>query len=297
MAFEWLVEEIDILHNLTEQRVVQRFVLATFYFANSDERWFLSDNWLNHSVHECLWYSGMEEWVLFLAKGNISGSPWDYVSPCEQDPAAYLEDGVLYQRNGILKHFWLPYNGLIGSGIPPELNLLTDLETLVLDELKLISTMPEELFGLTNLEFLSMNDCGLYGSIPEAIGHSIIPVFACKLNINPRSYRQSANRTTTNRTWIVDNLPFSLDTNLFTSTIPMELGRLTLLEGILLYSLMLSGTIPSELALLTDMEHLELDDSGLTGTIPRWLGNMTSIEGLTMGDNSSLELSQQNLAF
>ncbi|CAB9499020.1 expressed unknown protein [Seminavis robusta] len=28
MAFEWLVEEIDILHNLPEQRVVQRFVLA-----------------------------------------------------------------------------------------------------------------------------------------------------------------------------------------------------------------------------------------------------------------------------
>ncbi|CAB9523981.1 Leucine Rich Repeat [Seminavis robusta] len=168
IAFRWLLDEIDILQHLTEQRVVQRFVLATFYFANSKDPWSLSDNWLNHSVHECLWYSSLEQWY-FSSEANIY-FPMDHISPCEQDLAGYLQDGILYQGEGIIRHLWLLHNGLVGLGIPSELYLLTDLKSMALDGLNHTRIIPEELSRLSNLEFISMNFCSLYGSIPEALG-------------------------------------------------------------------------------------------------------------------------------
>ncbi|CAB9523979.1 LRR receptor-like serine threonine-protein kinase [Seminavis robusta] len=304
-AFKWLMEEIDILRNLTEQRVVQRFVLATFYFAVSKDQWFSSDNWLNHSVHECLWYSSLEDYYYYFEANTNIYMPLDHISPCEHEPTGYLQDGILYQGDGILKHFWLSYNGLVGSEIPPELYLLTDLKSLALDELNLTSTIPEELSGLSNLEYLSMLGCGLFGSIPEAIGRlsklgnilvglnsltGTIPSSLYSLTSSMRCIIVTENQLTgpiPTELGLLTNLRgLLLDTNLFTGTIPTELGRLTLLESVLLHILMLSGTIPNEVVLLSDMKHLELDDSGITGTIPGWFGNMTSMEGLTIAFNS-----------
>ncbi|CAB9525303.1 LRR receptor-like serine threonine-protein kinase [Seminavis robusta] len=303
MAFQWLMEEIDVLHNLTEGRVVQRFVLATFYFANSEERWLFSNNWLNHSVHECLWYSSLEDWF-FFSEANIY-IPLDHIAPCEQDPAGYLEDGILYQGDGILKHFWLSFNGVVGSGIPPELYLLTELRSLALDELNLTSTIPEELSGLSNLEYLSMLGCGLFGSIPEALGSlsklGVIHFFYNSLTGTiPSSLfsltnsmqvitlvgNQLTGPITTELGLLTTLVGLGFEANLFTGTIPTELGRLTGLRYLFLAGLNLKGALPNELAVLTDMELLQLHNSGLTGTLPKWLGNMTSLEGLTLSDNS-----------
>ncbi|CAB9523982.1 Leucine Rich Repeat [Seminavis robusta] len=302
MAFEWLMEEFDILHNLTEGRVVQRFALATFYFANSKEPWSFSDNWLNHSVHECLWYSGLEDWYFFLAGAEF---PLDHISPCEQDPAGYLEEGIWYQGDGLLKHFWMSYNGLMGSGIPPELYLLTELRSLALDEFNLTSTIPEELSGLSNLEYISMFGCGLFGSIPQAIGRlsklrsinfawnsltETIPSSLFSLTNSMQAIGLLENQLTgpvpTELGLLTALGGLALDTNLFTGTIPTELGQVTGLGALLLSNNILSGTIPTEFAVFTDMEILHLEISDLTGTIPRWLGNLTSMESLTLAYNS-----------
>ncbi|CAB9519010.1 LRR receptor-like serine threonine-protein kinase [Seminavis robusta] len=302
-AFAWLMEEIDILHNLTEQRVVQRFVLATFYFANSEERWYFDDNWLNHSVHECLWYSSLEQWY-FTSAASIH-IPLDHISPCEQDVPGNLEGGILYQGDGILKHFWLSFNGLMGSGIPPELYLLTELKSLVLDGFNLTSTIPEELCGLPSLEYISMVSCGLYGSMPQALGGlsklraiylaansltGTIPASLFSLTHSMRDIALVDNQMTgpipTELGLLTDLLRIWFDTNFFTGTIPTELGQLTFLDGLDLAVLLLSGTIPAELEVLTDMVYLHLHNSGLTGTVPRWLANMTSLEHMTLSDNS-----------
>ncbi|CAB9509903.1 LRR receptor-like serine threonine-protein kinase [Seminavis robusta] len=303
MAFEWLMEEIDILQNLTAGRAVQRFVLATFYFANSEEQWLFSDNWLNHSVHECLWYSSLEDYYFFFGADTVF--PLDHISPCEQDPAGYLEDGILYQGDGIIKHFWLSLNGLMGSGIPPELYLLTELRSLALDGWNLTSTIPEELSGLPSLEFISMIDCGLFGSIPEALGSlsklgvlyflynsltGTIPSSLYSLTNSMRGIALLDNQLTgplpTELGLLTDLQVIGFDANLFTGTIPTELAQLTLLNFLDLPNLMLSGSIPTELAVLTDMAVLQLEDSGLTGTIPRWLANMASLDTLTLEANS-----------
>ncbi|CAB9496472.1 LRR receptor-like serine threonine-protein kinase [Seminavis robusta] len=302
-AFEWLMEEIDILHNLTEERVVQRFTLATFYFANSEEQWLFSDNWLNHSVHECLWYSSLEDFY-FIVEANIV-FPLDHISPCEQDPAGYLEDGILYQGDGIIKHFWISFNDLMGSGIPPELYLLTELRSLALDGLNLTSTIPEELSSLPSLEYISMLSCGLYGSIPEVLGTSsrlgvvyfgfnsltgTIPSSLFSLTESMRSFGLLENQLTgpfpTELGLLTNLLGIVFDGNLFTGTIPTELGQVSPLYSLDLSNLMLSGTIPAELAVLTDIAVLQLLNSGLLGTIPKWLGNMTMLDTLILADNS-----------
>ncbi|CAB9506903.1 Inherit from bctoNOG: RHS repeat-associated core domain-containing protein [Seminavis robusta] len=301
-AFRWLLDEIDILQHLAVHRVVQRFVLATVYFANSGDQWSFSDSWLNHSVHECLWYSSLEDYYSIFAEGLFL---LDHISPCEQDPAGYLEEGILYQGDGILKHFWTSFNGLMGSGIPPELYLLTELKSLALDGLNLTSTIPEELSGLSNLEYLSMMYCGLDGSIPEIFGRlsklevtyfgfnsltGTIPQSLYSLSNSMRAILLTENLLTgqvPTELGLLTNLEgLSLATNLFTGTIPTELGKLTGLEFLFLNNLILSGAIPNELAGLNDMVLLQLEVSGLSGTIPRWLGNMTSMESVTLAYNS-----------
>ncbi|CAB9514071.1 LRR receptor-like serine threonine-protein kinase [Seminavis robusta] len=302
-AFKWLMEEIDILHNLTEERVVQRLALATFYFANSEEKWQFSDNWLNHSVHECIWYSSLEQWY-YTSEASIH-IPLDHINPCEQDPTGYLEDGILYHGAGIIKHFWFSLNDLLGSGIPPELYLLTELRSLALDGLNLTSTIPEELSGLPSLEYISMNSCGLYGSIPAALGSlsklgviyfafnsltGTIPSSLISLTNSMRGMALLGNQLTgplSTELGLLPDLQFIwFGENFFTGTIPKELGQLTFLEVLDLNRNMLSGTIPVELAALTDMLVLQLDNSGLLGTIPRWLGNMASMDTLSLSDNS-----------
>ncbi|CAB9518573.1 LRR receptor-like serine threonine-protein kinase [Seminavis robusta] len=275
-AFEWLVEEMDVLHNLTDQRVVQRFVLATFYFANSEEQWLFSNNWLNHSVHECLWYSSLEDWY-FFSEANIY-IPLDHITPCEQYPAGYLEDGILYQGDGILKHFWLSFNGVhhprralwpfkfgvsfdVGmwafGSIPEALGSLSKLGVIHFFYNSLTGTIPSSLFSLTNsMQAITLVGNQLTGPIPTELG------------------------------LLTTLVGLAVEANLFTGTIPTELGRLTGLRSLFLAGLNLNGALPNELAVLTDMELLQLHNSGLTGTLPKWLGNMTSLEGLTLSDNS-----------
>ena len=43
---------------MTPYRLIQRYAMATFYYATDGERsWYKKDNWLDPTVSECDWYS------------------------------------------------------------------------------------------------------------------------------------------------------------------------------------------------------------------------------------------------
>jgi hypothetical protein len=78
-------------------RIIQRYVLATFYFSTGGSEWWNKEGWLESGTHECQWYSNSLR--LFEEK------------TCTQ--------GILY---GLV----LSENGLSGS-IPEDLGLLSAL--------------------------------------------------------------------------------------------------------------------------------------------------------------------------
>jgi hypothetical protein len=95
-ALDWLVKK-HILEEYSVARIIQRYVLATFYFSTGGSEWWNKEGWLESGTHECQWYSN--SLLLFGEK------------PCTQ--------GILY---GLV----VSENGLNGS-IPEDLGLLSTL--------------------------------------------------------------------------------------------------------------------------------------------------------------------------
>ena len=71
----------------------------------------------------------------------------------------------------------------------------------------------------------------------------------------------------------------------FAGEIPAELGSLTNLQTLYLYSNELSGAIPKELGSLTYLGSLDLSDNQLSGEIPAELGSLTLLEALYLSGN------------
>ena len=79
---------------------------------------------------------------------------------------------------------------------------------------------------------------------------------------------------------IATTTTLNLSTSGISGEIPPEIGNLTNLQHLLLYSNFLSGEIPSEIGNLTNLTDLGLWSNQLTGQIPSEIGNMVSLQQL-----------------
>jgi hypothetical protein len=75
--------------------------------------------------------------------------------------------------------------------------------------------------------------------------------------------------------------------NAVLTTLPTQIGRLTLLTSVNLVSSALKGTLPSQIGKLTKLELLGFRDNLLTGTLPA-LTALTNLETLSVAENAGL---------
>jgi hypothetical protein len=68
-------------------------------------------------------------------------------------------------------------------------------------------------------------------------------------------------------------------------SIPAELGNLSNLHGLYLYSNRLSGSIPPELGNISNLKYLDLNSNRLSGSIPPELGNLSNLYTLDLNSN------------
>jgi hypothetical protein len=66
--------------------------------------------------------------------------------------------------------------------------------------------------------------------------------------------------------------------NVFTGTIPTEIGKLEMLKELMFSRTQLTGPIPKELGNLSFIENLEMYGNQLTGNIPASLGTCTALK-------------------
>ena len=284
LAYLWLLQDSSN-SNYTAERLLQRYVMATFYYSTHGDSWFFNISWLSEK-DECLWYS------------RSSGSPCN--------------------RQGQLQNLELDYNNVDGN-LPPELGLLSDsLDSLILRGGPVsfsVGPIPSELGYLTNMNFFFISSNQYSGSIPSELGRwtalqqfdvskngltGPIPTdFGRFVDLNLADFSSnkiSGNLPTEIGNWIrcqkfiiEDNLlsgpipseignlrrlqSFQGGSNMFTS-IPTELGRLTFLDTLSLFENNLEGTIPSELSGILRLILLDLSNNGLSGPIPSELGSL-----------------------
>jgi hypothetical protein len=232
-AFQWLLEDIAITNGSLlpdDERLKQRFALATLYFATNGNRWTNNTRWLNHSDHECDWYNKPD----FAQKGKASQFLPGYmreIHPSSQPTPTTCDKKGLYQ------HLWLDQNNLEGE-LPDELYMLTSLQTLSLGTNQLHGTIASHIGQLTLLEGLVINYLqGGAGAIPTEIG------------------------------LLRDTLrALDLESNNHEGSLPSELWQLSKMEYMLVGNNQdLGGSIPSEIGTISKLRWLAMEASGFTG--------------------------------
>ena len=144
--------------------------------------------------------------------------------------------------------------GLSGD-IPPELDNLSELSSLYLDDNQLQGEIPAEIGNLINLDGIFIRNNQLSGEIPSELGNL------------------------SNLTHLV------LDDNHLEGEIPPEIGSLSNLRNLSLIGNRLRGEIPPEMANLIGLNTLDLGFNQFSGEIPPELGSLTRLDGLYLQQN------------
>lgn len=244
-AFDWLVE--DGIYNplLPDFRVVQRYSLATFYFATGGENWIKNTNWLNHNASECNWYSEVKK-------------------------AIFLPPPALCNTDSRVEHLGLEKNNL-GGNFPEEFFLLTSLKALAMGRNRIRGPFPTLISELPNLEGMWINDMADGGKVPTQLG------VLQKLKVLSMGHNSHTGTLPTELGLLTNLVVIGFGENSELSGPLPPLSKLKKLQSLSLDRCAMSGTIPTELALIKNLRMLILGGNKLRGTLPSELGLLTRI--------------------
>ena len=268
LAYEWMVED-PALSTYLDWRILQRFALATFYFATGGKKyWYNSTNWLDYGHHECDWYARE-----FCSHLPSNCPPIPFPNPCmEQDPKN--------PKSGIYKYLWQWNNGLRGT-LPPEIFWLTSLITTSTDVNSLLGgTLPSTIGLLSQIRVFTFGGAAFTRRIPTEIG------LMTNLQIWVTSGSKMTGVIPTEIGLLSNNLfRLHLDSNNLSGSIPTEIGRLTAMQDMLLFSNQLTSAIPTEFGLLTNMANWDISSNCFSGFIPSEIGNLSNLFRLWLPRN------------
>jgi Leucine-rich repeat (LRR) protein len=291
-ALNW-VEESEAQGNGSDSsfdRRIQRFALATVYFALDGDASDLADQWLKNSLHEC-------EWI------GVSCSI-DVIQALQLSGTQRLQ-GFIPPEIGLLSALTtLAMNRIpaLTRGIPTEIGYLRQLTSLQLYHNALTGSIPTEFGYLSQLVELSLGKNNLAGTIPTEIGDlsslqdivllenmlggPLLPVSCLRrltaLNLGNNSLTGTIPDDLAELTSLTT---LHLAANRLTGTIPSRLGQLRNVTFLSLRSNLLWGSIPSELGLLSAAQNLHLDAANLTGTLPTELFGLQVLRILRLDEN------------
>ncbi|CAB9498165.1 Leucine Rich Repeat [Seminavis robusta] len=263
-AWQWLLQDYDLLPYYNHARVVQKFALATLYYATEGSNWAIQTNWLNRSVHECNWYNSPDYALMNTLSKLYPGYLSGFFPSTEQLPKP-CDDHGLYQ------HLWLDQNNLAGF-LPTEIYLLSTLKTLSLGYNQIGGTISSHIGQLRSLEGLHITTLQDAGNIPSEIG-----LLTTLRHIGLRDNNHQGRIPT--ELWLLTNLNhllMGLNPDL-QGSIPVEVGNLSNLTWLGLGGGSLTGTIPTELGQISSLALLTMRDNHLTGTVPSELGLLTGL--------------------
>ncbi|XP_042961134.1 probable LRR receptor-like serine/threonine-protein kinase At3g47570 [Carya illinoinensis] len=168
-------------------------------------------------------------------------------------------------------------NNYFQGEIPSSIGKLKRLQSLMVDRNELSGEIPDIFRNLTQLYFLDMSDNQLSGGFPSSLAYcqhlSFLYLPGNKLTGSITKNISSSLRE------------LLLARNLFTGSLPMEIGNLKQLEVLDVSGNLLSGNITTEITKCSSLRNLSMASNNLTGSIPSSLGELTPLESLDLSFN------------
>ena len=238
LAFEWLWDDGSDqmkMMSYSQSEILQRYVLATLYYATNGAGWNDPLGFLSPQKPVCEW--GVSDGYIPTWHKRLLRSLSEHEfhnNPCNEFGS--LTSLSIGKWSG---------NDLSGT-LPPELSLLTDLQTFRLGgERALYGTLPTELGRLTKLRDFAVFGSQISGPIPSEFGSFELLDY------------------------------FDLSQNNLQGVLPTELGRMTHLD---LFTIAqnpgIIGTIPTEYGGMRNLESFTVHATGLTGIFPEEVCNI-----------------------
>jgi len=240
-ALVWLLEQDTFNSCPQDPKFVQRYIMAVFYFSTGG----------GHTWNECNAPSNFSD-PLVIAQANnactvIGDGPDPFGVPITQGTDAWLSPSYECEWGGLacstdtlcMDRIEFETDGLSGT-LPFELQNLTELRYLIVEEGNTAGTIPPEYGDLSELIILDLNFNQLTGPIPESI-YGLPTLFQLDLNDNALTGTISTS---------IGNLQFlqfvQIEVNQLTGTIPESIGNLRYLRVLELFGNQLSGSMPVE---------------------------------------------------
>ena len=295
MAFEWLVlDQANTTFVYPNERIIQRFALATLYYSTDGENWGDNLRWLSKD-DECTWhtltsiencdsegvYKSLDlsandltgvvpnELALLsrLEHLKMSGGPSRFIGGVIPSALSYLTS---------LKVVDFQQNALFGV-IPSELGNLGKLEVLDVSMNRLVQTIPTHLGRLTLLKKLSLAGNNLTGEIPSTLQNmSLLERFSLGDNNFSGPLQLGTGMS------MLKSL--NLEKNRF-SSIGTEIGLLQGLEVMTIHDNALAGSLPTQFTRMLSLVSIDLHGNNLTGSIPSDIGNLSMLTHLDLSGN------------
>jgi len=247
-ALQWLEHKDTFVATSTEQ-LVQRFVLATFYFATKGSTaWDIETNWLTPET-EC---------------------SWDGIT-CFDEQA--YPDVVHLVSTITLSNF-----GVSGV-LPPEIGYLSHLRNLTLSSNDISGPIPSTIVKLTNLLALDLESNQLQGNLPEKMElfKSIMDINLSSNKLNGPMPAEIGN--------LASLLSINFNDNELTGIIPLEFVNLKQLKSLTLANNDIVGVIPRDIDNLSHLTKFNVANNALFGEIPASFGNIQTLEVLNLSNN------------
>ena len=271
-------DEGDALHY---EQFLQRYVLATLYYALDGEKWTRDLSFLTED-HACGW---------FHTEVGSGGLEYAIGVTCHSDSMT-VRDIFMTQNNA-------------SGTIPSELKHLTRLELLSLRRNSISGTIPEHLQNIRSLKYLDLSQNALTGSIPSAIFKDLSELRVLGLEDNqltgmfPSAIAKLTNLVTLDVernelkgqiTSILSNLTnleyLYLGYNQFDETLDDSfLANLLNLRDLSLNNNRLQGQLPRSLLAHPSLTFLDISDNFITDTLPEVFVGSSKLQYLDLGTN------------
>lgn len=250
-AVEWLIGSDEFFVCPGDEKLIQRYVMALFYFSTDGASWdqckqaggacppgnkrYLSKD------NECDWFGNTcdaEKCITEIIFGKCTSVSIDI-----SDIRTHIVFSLVCSHMSTLvyvthSNVTTESNSLAGT-IPFELEQLTELQVLSLEQGTTGSSIPSNLGTLSNLRILDLDFNQITGPIPEQI-------------------------------YGLTNLEqLDLNTNKITGTISNNMGNLASLRLFQLYENLMTGTVPVSLGNIDSLVIVEFFNNTFTGTMPQ----------------------------